>query len=120
MSAGFAYNWNLKQWGDLTISADWQYSDDQVIGGSRANEPTGVQQYNGDFIAHKRGSTDIYNASLVWRSPERRYEMAYFQKNIGDELYNQATTVVGGLLNFRVPNIRRHWGLELRVNLGES
>lgn len=117
-SAGFAYHWNLDRFGDLMISADWQYSDDQVIGGSRPNEPDGVQQFNGDFIAHERGATDIYNASMVWRSPERRYEVAYFQKNIGDELYNQATTVVGGLLNFRVPNIRRHWGLELRVSLG--
>ena len=120
MSAGFAYNWNLNRFGDLTISGDWQFSDEQRIGGSRPNEPDGVQQFNGDFLAHQRGSTDIFNASLVWRSPEGRYEAAYFQKNITDELYNQATTVVGGLLNFRVPNVRRHWGLELRVNLGES
>jgi len=39
-------------------------------------------------------------------------------KNISNEIYNQATTVVGGLLNFRNTNIRRHWALELRMNLG--
>jgi hypothetical protein len=100
------------------LSADWLNADEQSIGGSRTNESLGVQQFNGDFIRHRRDATDIYNASLTWRSPDGRYEAAYFMKNITDEIYNQATTVVGGLLNFRVPNIRRHWALELRVNLG--
>ena len=118
MSAGFAYEWQLNQYGSLALHADWLYSDEQTIGGSRTNEPKGVQQFNGDFLSHFRDSTDIYNASLTWRSDDGRYEAAYFMKNITDEIYNQATTVVGGLLNFRTPNIRRHWALELRVNLG--
>ena len=117
-SAGFAYEWQLNDLGNLTLSADWLNADEQSIGGSRTNESLGVQQFNGDFIRHRRDATDIYNASLTWRSPDGRYEAAYFMKNITDEIYNQATTVVGGLLNFRVPNIRRHWALELRVNLG--
>ena len=118
ISAGFAYDWQLNDLGNLTLSADWMYADDQRIGGSRVEEPDGVQQFNGDFLKHERGATDIINASVTWRSPEGRYEAAYFMKNITDESYNQATTVVGGLLNFRNANIRRHWALELRMNLG--
>lgn len=118
MSAGFAYEWPLNNYGSLNLSANWMYADDQQIGGSRVNEPDGVQQFNGDFLEHQRGATDIFNASVTWRSPEGRYAAAYFMKNITDESYNQATTVVGGLLNFRNANIRRHWGLELRVNMG--
>ena len=46
-------------------------------------------------------------------------EGSFFVKNFTNETYLQAVTNVAGLLNFRVPNIRRHWGLEFRVNLGE-
>ena len=46
-------------------------------------------------------------------------ESSFFVKNLTNESYVQAVTNVAGLLNFRVPNIRRHWGLEFRVNLGE-
>jgi iron complex outermembrane receptor protein len=118
LSAGFAYEWQLNDLGNLTLSADWMYADDQIIAGSRIEEPDGVLQYNGDFISHGRDSSDIFNASVTWRSPEGRYESAYFMKNITDESYNQATTNVATLLNFRNANIRRHWALEFRMNLG--
>jgi iron complex outermembrane receptor protein len=119
-SAGFAYTFNLADLGNLTVSADWQYQARQSVAGSRISEPDGVQQFNGDFITHSRGATDIYNASAIWRSVEETYEVAFFMKNLTNELYNQATTNVGGLLNFRNTNIRRHWAVEFRANLGSS
>ena len=88
MSAGFAYEWSLNHYGSLNLSADWMYADNQQIGGSRVNEPDGVQQFNVDFLEHQRGATDIFNASVTWRSPEGRYAAAYFMKNITDESYN--------------------------------
>tara|TARA_A100001037_G_scaffold306812_1_gene355980 strand:- start:1629 stop:4376 length:2748 start_codon:yes stop_codon:yes gene_type:complete len=117
MSAGFILNFNLNDMGSLTLSGDWQWSDESGIGGSRVNEPDGVLQYNGDFLKHKRESYNILNASATWRSPNERYQISAFVKNITNELYNQATTVVGGLLNFRVTNIRRHWAVEFKMNL---
>ncbi len=117
MSAGFILNFNLDQMGSLTLSGDWQWSDDAGIGGSRVNEPDGVLQYNGDFIKHQRDSYNILNAAATWRSTSERYQVSAFVKNITNELYNQATTVVGGLLNFRNTNIRRHYAVEFKVNL---
>ena len=76
-------------------------------------------QYNGDLISHFRKATDIFNGSVTWTSPEQRYQASFFVKNITNELYVQAVTNVSGLLNFRTPNLRRHWALELRMNLGE-
>lgn len=117
-TAGVAYDFNLNDMGNVTISADWFWSAKSGIGGSRFNEPDGVQQFNGDFLKHEREEYNIVNASIVWRSQGGRYEIAAFGKNLTNELYNQATTVVGGLLNFRNTNIRRHYAAEFRVNLG--
>lgn len=118
-SAGFAWELPWQQLGTFTVNGDWLHQGKQTISGSRVSELDGVQQFNGDFISHFRKATDIFNASIIWRSPETRYEGSFFVKNLTNELYVQAVTNVAGLLNFRVPNIRRHWGLELKVNLGE-
>ena len=118
-SVGAAYEFNLNQWGSLTVAADWFYQDGQLIAGSRVSELEGVQQFNGDFISHFRDSSDIYNASVSWRSPTNRYQASFFMKNITDELYPQAYTNVGGLTEIRVPNIRKHWGFEMVARLGD-
>jgi outer membrane receptor protein involved in Fe transport len=115
-SAGFAYDWQLDSYGSLTLSADWQYQDEQTIAGSRVNELPGVVDYQGRLISHFRDESDVYNASLIWRSAEGKYEAALFGKNLTDETFVQSVTNVGGLLNFRTPNIRRHWGLELSAS----
>ncbi len=117
VSAGFAYDWNLDQFGRLTIAADWIYRTKQLVSASRATELEGVQQFNGDFLNHMRGSSDIINASLTWRDTSERFRVSGFVKNLTNEIHNQATTNVGGLLEIRVPNIRRHWGVELAYNL---
>lgn len=117
-SAGMAYEWQLNRWGSLTVAADWMYQGEQTIAGSRVSELEGVRQYNGDLISHFRESSDIFNASLVWRSSTGRYQANYFVKNLTDELYVQAVTNVGGLTEIRVPNIRRHWGFEIVAHLG--
>jgi iron complex outermembrane receptor protein len=118
-AAGFAWELPWTQAGTFTLNGDWLHQGKQTIAGSRVNELPGVRQFNGDFISHFRKASDIFNASLIWRSPETRYEASFFVKNLTNELYPQAVTNVAGLLNFRVPNIRRHWGLELRMNLGD-
>ena len=76
-----------------------------------------MQQYNGDFLSHFRKSSDIFNASLIWRDQSQKYRVSAFVKNLTNELHNQATTNVGGVVEFRVPNLRRHWGVELAYNL---
>ena len=53
---------------------------------------------------------------LLINMKEESSAVAAFMKNITDEIHNQATTNVGGLVEFRVPNIRRHWGIELAYN----
>ena len=40
-------------------------------------------------------------------------------KNITNEVYPQAYTNVGGLTEIRVPNLRKHWGLEMVARLGD-
>jgi hypothetical protein len=69
-------------------------------------------------VTHFREASDVFNASLIWRSKADRYQASFFVKNLTNELFVQAVTNVGGLTEIRVPNIRRHWGLELRANLG--
>jgi iron complex outermembrane receptor protein len=118
-SAGAAYEFNLDRYGSLTVAADWFYQDEQTIAGSRVSELPGVQQFNGDFISHFREASNIYNASVSWRSPTNRYQASFFMKNIGDELYAQAYTNVGGLTEIRVPNIRKHWGFEMSARFGD-
>jgi len=92
---------------------------EQIYLNDNVFEVPGVQQFNGDFISHFRDSSDIYNASVSWRSPTNRYQASFFMKNITDELYPQAYTNVGGLTEIRVPNIRKHWGFEMVARLGD-
>jgi iron complex outermembrane recepter protein len=117
-AAGFAYEWRLDQIGSVTLHGDWQHQGKQTIAGSRVNELPGVVQFNGDLISHFREASDVFNASLIWRSKADRYQASFFVKNLTNELFVQAVTNVGGLTEIRVPNIRRHWGLELRANFG--
>jgi iron complex outermembrane receptor protein len=117
LSAGFAYDWNLQRAGTLTFSADWLYRSKQLVSASRATELRGVQQYNGDFLSHFREATDIYNASVTWRDASQKLRVSAFVKNLTNELYNQATTNVAGVVEFRVPNLPRHWALEVAYNL---
>lgn len=117
LSAGFAYEWLIGNAGSLTFSADWAYNSSTLISISNAGELDGVTQFNGDFLDHKRKSTNIINASLLWRETEERYRVAFFVKNITNELYKQAVTNVAGLFEIRVPNQRRHWGVEVTFDL---
>ncbi|MBT4162936.1 MAG: TonB-dependent receptor [Gammaproteobacteria bacterium] len=117
LSLGAAYEWQLGGRGSLMLAVDWLHRSDMQISASRATELKGVQQYNGDFLDHFRDDTDIVNASLIWRSPQQHYQVSVFGKNLTDELYNQATTNVGGLLEFRVPNIRKHYGVEFSYQM---
>ena len=117
-SAGIAYEIGLNDWGSVTAAADWQHQGKQTIAGSRVNELAGVRQFNGDLISHFREASGVVNASLIWRSPESRYQASFFVKNLTDELFVQAVTNVGGLTEIRVPNIRRHWGLEVSARVG--
>ena len=118
-SIGAAYEIPLNRWGSLTVAADVFHQDEQLIQASRVSELPGVQQYNGDFISHFRDASDIYNASISWRSPTNRYQASVFMKNITDELYVQAVTNVGGLVEPRVPNLRKHWAFEIKARLGD-
>ncbi len=117
-SAGIAYEIGLDSWGSVTAAADWQHQGKQTIAGSRVNELKGVRQFNGDLISHFREASDVVNASLIWRSPESRYQASFFVKNLTNELFAQAVTNVGGLSEIRVPNVRRHWGLEVSARVG--
>jgi iron complex outermembrane recepter protein len=122
ISAGFAYEFMVGNSGSLTISADWLYSAKTIVAGSRATEVSGpngpgVQQFNGDFLSHYRASSNIFNASMTWRDIDDRYRVSVFGKNLTNDIYNQATTNVGGLLEIRVPSIRRHWGVEVTFDL---
>jgi iron complex outermembrane receptor protein len=117
LSFGFAYEVPIGNLGYLTFAGDALYRTRQLISISNAAELDGVRQFNGDFLDHFRGSTFVINGSITWREPDDRYRMSFFVKNITNELYNQATTNVGGLFEFRVPNQRRHWGLEISFDL---
>ena len=122
ISAGFAYEHIVGNAGSITFAADWLYAAKTTVAASNALEANGpdgpgVYQYDGTFISHMRQSSHIINMSVVWKDLDDRYRVSFFVKNLTNELFNQATTNVGGLLNFRVPNIRRHWGLELSFSL---
>ncbi|MEN3950904.1 TonB-dependent receptor [Iodidimonas sp. SYSU 1G8] len=117
LSFGFAYELPVGNLGSLTFAADGLYRTKQYISSSTAAELDGVTQFNGSFLSHYRGSSLVLNGSVTWREVEDRYRLSFFVKNITNELYNQATTNVGGLFEIRVPNQRRHWGLELTFDL---
>jgi iron complex outermembrane receptor protein len=117
VSAGFAYEFNLDQLGSLTLSGDWLFRTKQIVSASRATELDGVQQFNGDFLSHYRDDSHIVNASLIWRDQTRKYRVSAFVKNLTNELHNQATTNEGGVVEFRAPNLRRHWGIEVAYNM---
>lgn len=117
IAAGFAYEWNLDDLGWLTFAADWQYADEQLVAASRATELEGVRQFNGDLLKHLRDEINVYNASLTWRNQSDKLRVSAFVKNISNELYNQATTNVAGLTEFRVPNLPRHWAVEISYNM---
>lgn len=117
LSAGFAYEWLIGNAGSLTFSADWSYNSKTLISISNASELDGVTQFNGDFLNHRRKAANLINASVLWRETEERYRIAFFVKNITNELYKQAVTNVAGLFEFRAPNQRRHWGVEVTFDL---
>lgn len=117
LSFGASYDIPIGNLGTLNFAADALYRTKQFISASTAAELDGVDQFNGDFLNHYRQGNWILNASISFREMQDRYRVSFFVKNITNELYNQATTNVGGLFEFRVPNQRRHWGLELSFDL---
>jgi iron complex outermembrane receptor protein len=117
LSFGISYDLPLGNLGTLNFAADALYRTKQFISASNAAELDGVRQFNGSFLNHYRDANWILNGSITFREIKDRYRVSFFVKNITNELYNQATTNVGGLFEFRVPNQRRHWGLELSFSL---
>lgn len=117
LSVGFSYDVPVGNMGVLTFGADALYRTKQFISSSTAAELDGVHQFNGTFLNHYRGSSLVINGSVGWRDIDDRYRVSFFVKNITNELYNQATTNVGGLFEIRVPNQRRHWGIEVSFSL---
>ncbi|MFN3231891.1 MAG: TonB-dependent receptor [Alphaproteobacteria bacterium] len=117
LNAGFYYEFPVGNSGSITFGADWNYNSKVLISVSNASELDGVTQYNGDFLDHFRKSSHIFNANITWRDVEDRYRIDFFVKNITNEIHKQAVTNVGGLFEFRVPNVRRHWGVEISFDL---
>ena len=117
LNLGLAYEVPVGNAGFVTFAADWSYNSKLLVSVSNAGELDGVTQFNGDFLDHFRKSSNIINASVTWRDVEDRYQVAFFVKNLTNELYKQAVTNVAGLFEFRVPNQRRHWGIEVNFRL---
>lgn len=117
LNFGFAYEWMVGNSGSLTFAADWSYNSKVLISASNAGELDGVTQFDGSFLNHLRKSSNVINGSLNWRDIEDRYRVSFFMKNITNELFKQSVTNVAGLFEFRVPNQRRHWGVEVSFDL---
>lgn len=117
LAAGFSYEWLIGNSGSLTLAGDWNYNSKVLISISNASELDGVTQFNGDFLDHFRKAAHVLNASLTWRETEERYRVSFFIKNLTNTIYKQAVTNVAGLFEFRVPNQRRHWGVEVTFDL---
>ena len=114
-----SYEFPLGNAGFLTLSGDWQYRSSLAL--SSAGFPPGTQNgvinYTGDLVAARRNATHLFNANVTFTEAENRYKVAFFVKNLTNELYVSTTTYVAGLFNFRQPNEPRHWGVEISFDL---
>ncbi len=117
LNAGFYYEFPVGNAGSLTFGADWSYNSKVLISISNVSELDGVTQFDGDFLDHFRKSSHVFNANITWRDIEDRYRIDFFVKNLTNEIHKQAVTNVAGLFEFRVPNVRRHWGVEISFDL---
>ena len=105
--------------GFLTFSGEWLYNSRQslVSAGFPPGSDTGVTNYDGTVVAAVRPSAHLFNANVTWEDIEGRYRIAFFMKNITNEIYQQSGTYVAGVFNFRQPNEPRHWGIEVSFDL---
>ncbi len=105
--------------GTLGLAGTWRYSDkvSLVGGGYPAGTLDGVVNYDGTFVDPMRDASNIFDVSAMWRSPDERYRVSLFVKNVTNEIYASTGTFVAGLFNFVQMNEPRYWGLELAYNL---
>jgi iron complex outermembrane recepter protein len=113
------YDFTLADAGTVTVAGTWFYraKNSIVSSGFPAGTLNGVNQFNGEFLNPERGSSNIFDANITWRSVDEKWRVSGFVKNISDELYANTGTFVAGLFNFVQVNNPRHWGLELTYNM---
>jgi iron complex outermembrane receptor protein len=62
-------------------------------------------------------SRTLINASLTYTSPDERYYLTLWGRNLSNEEYRVTANSVGALWNFTMYGPPRQWGLELGLRL---
>ena len=91
-------------WGDLTGRVDFRYQDEMFFDPS--NSATSLAP---DY--------DIWDARLTYRTPDERWNLSFWGKNIFDEEYiEQLFTQRGGRIAFAIFGEPARWGATLEFN----
>ncbi|MCC5872467.1 MAG: TonB-dependent receptor [Gammaproteobacteria bacterium] len=118
---GLVFEQPIDQYGNLTLAASWRFQSgvSAVGAGLPPGTDLGITNFDGSRVDARRKSNDVIDLSATWRSPDERYRVAAFVKNLTDEQYLSTGTFVAGLFNFIQFNPPRHYGLEVSMALGQ-
>ncbi len=110
----------IDEFGSLTLAASWRYQSgvNAVGAGLPPGTDVGIANFDGSRVDARRGSNEVIDVNATWRSPDERYRVSAFVKNLTDEQYLATGTFVAGLFNFIHFNPPRHYGLEVSMALG--
>ncbi len=109
------YDVSLSNGGNIQVTAGLHYQDEaetspfdpNAAAAGVARHPTNTQMEDRTLV----------NANITYFSPDERYHLTLFGKNLTNEEYRVSANSVGALWNFTQYGAPRQWGLELGFNL---
>ncbi len=110
-----SYDQDLPNGGSLLWIVNGHYQDESELSPFDENAAaTGVARHPTYTQYEDR---TLLNANITYTSPDERYYVSVYGKNLTDEEYRVSANSVANLWNFTMFGPPRQWGLELGLNL---
>ena len=113
LNAGLAltYFWEIGDYGMLTLNGSVHYQDEMETQPYPADaQPDGVIKPKRFTQVEERTLVDGY---VQWESPEQRWNVTAYGKNLTDETWRQSANAVAGLWNFTRYSPPRQYGVRV-------
>lgn len=109
------YDVTLSNGGNIQVTAGLHYQDEAETSPFDPNAAAaGIARHPTNTQMEER---TLVNANITYSSPDERYHLTLFGKNLTNEEYRASANSVGALWNFTQYGAPRQWGLELGFNL---
>lgn len=106
LNVGLRYDFPETDWGLVNVGASYSYTSEMVL--TTPND-----------VGFDRQPLNTVDAQINWESPDRKYRLSLWGKNLSDNIERLGGTPVATLFAFGAPTQPRQYGMTFVARLGD-